>query len=127
MADFTRSGSRRRSMPSTPPSPLLGSRTPPSMRNAVDLPAPFGPRKPYSSPRRTSRSRWSTATSRPKRLVSPRVTTASRPSSGSQLGIGRHAGLQHAPGVADGDLHPEHEVRPLLLGLDVLRGELRRT
>src|SRR3989304_2463982 len=129
MALLTRSGSRRRSMPSTRPSPSLGSRIPQSMRSVVDLPAPLGPRKPYSSPRRTARSRWSTATTRPNRLVSPRGMTAWRSGSGAsglgpELGIGRQAGLQHALGVPDRDLHPEHEVHALLLGLDVLGGEL---
>src|SRR6202022_2857899 len=35
----------------------------------VVLPAPFGPRRPKISPRRTSKERWSTATTSPKRLV----------------------------------------------------------
>src|SRR5437773_463244 len=54
----------------------VGSRIPHSMRSVVDFPAPLGARKPYSSPRRTRRSRRSTATIRPKRFVSPWVTTA---------------------------------------------------
>src|SRR2546430_13731422 len=76
MAALTRSGSRRRSIPSTRPSPSVGSRIPHSMRSVVDFPAPLGPRNPYSSPRRTRRSRRSTATTLPKRRESPRVTTA---------------------------------------------------
>ena len=42
----------------------------------VDLPAPLGPRKPKTSPGRTSRSRRSTAVVVPKRLVRPSVRTA---------------------------------------------------
>src|ERR1700754_4078599 len=38
---------------------------------AVDLPAPLGPRKPCTSPRRTSRSSPSRARVRPKLLTSP--------------------------------------------------------
>src|SRR5512132_2168558 len=41
-----------------------------SRRSVVVLPAPFGPRKPNTSPSRTSRSSPSTATSVPKRFVS---------------------------------------------------------
>src|SRR4051794_11785138 len=38
----------------------------------VDLPAPFGPRRPTHVPSGTSRSRWSTAVMGPKRLTAPR-------------------------------------------------------
>src|SRR5918999_3884193 len=38
----------------------------------VDLPAPFGPSRPTQVPSGTSRSRWSTAVSEPKRLTTPR-------------------------------------------------------
>src|SRR5438876_4259571 len=41
-----------------------------SRRSVVVLPAPFGPRKPNTSPSRTSRSSPSTAASEPKRFVS---------------------------------------------------------
>ena len=40
--------------------PVIGE-TQPIMRMVVDLPAPFGPRKPKTSPRRTSKSMPSTA------------------------------------------------------------------
>ena len=42
--------------------PDVGRTRPSSIRNVVVLPAPFGPRKPYTSPRRTRSSRSSTAT-----------------------------------------------------------------
>src|SRR5439155_25449661 len=132
MADFTRSGSATRSIPSTWPPPSLGSRMPHSILSVVDLPAPFGPRKPYSSPVRTVRSRWSTATILPKRRISPRVTTAAgaaasmlRLRPGSEDRVGRHAGLEGALEVREADLDAEDEVHALLPRLHVLRRELR--
>src|SRR5690349_1641216 len=41
------------------------------MRIVVDLPAPFGPRKPVTTPGRTVNVRWSTAVLSPYRFVSP--------------------------------------------------------
>src|SRR3954453_18252565 len=51
--------------------PPVGATRPSSMRSVVDLPAPFGPRKPVTAPARTSKLRSSTATTSPKRLLSP--------------------------------------------------------
>ena len=53
-------------------------------RIAVDLPAPFGPRKPVTTPGRTSNDRSLTAWTSPNRLPSPRavitrITLAARP------------------------------------------------
>ena len=53
--------------------PPLTGETQPIIRIVELLPAPFGPRKPKASPRLTSRSMPSTATSSPKRLTSPRA------------------------------------------------------
>ena len=47
---------------------------PASMRIVVDLPAPFGPRKPTTSPRPTVKDTLSTAVKVPKRLVSPSIS-----------------------------------------------------
>src|SRR5690606_35291518 len=44
------------------------------MRMVVDLPAPFGPRKPSTSPRCRRKLTWSTAVIGPKRLVRPSMT-----------------------------------------------------
>ena len=44
---------------------------PASIRIVVDLPAPLGPRKPRTSPRRTENDTLSTAVKPPKRLVKP--------------------------------------------------------
>ena len=46
------------------------------IRIVVVLPAPFGPMKPYSAPRGTTRSRWSTALVAPNVLVTPLRRTA---------------------------------------------------
>ena len=44
------------------PSPLVGLSRPSIIRIVVDLPAPFGPRKPVTMPGLTGKVRWSTAT-----------------------------------------------------------------
>ncbi len=49
--------------------PPVGVARPSSMRRVVVFPAPFGPRKPTTRPDSTSKLKWSTATSSPKRLV----------------------------------------------------------
>src|SRR5688500_11065787 len=51
--------------------PSVGSRMPQSMRITVDLPEPFGPRKPKIDPRATEKLTSSTAVKLPNRLVSP--------------------------------------------------------
>jgi hypothetical protein len=56
--------------------PLVGGDTQPIIRIVEVLPAPFGPRKPNASPRWTSKSMPSTATSAPKLLTSPRACTS---------------------------------------------------
>src|SRR5208282_328234 len=71
----TASGSRLTSYPATNARPALGLSSPHNMRMVVDLPAPFGPRNPNTSPLRTVRLSWSTATKSPKRLVSFSITT----------------------------------------------------
>src|SRR5262249_24801354 len=50
--------------------------SPRSIFTEVLLPAPFGPKKPNTSPRGTSRVRFRTATLPPKTLRSPRVRMA---------------------------------------------------
>src|SRR5664279_3757155 len=66
----TASGFRLTSYPATIARPEVGLSSPHNIRMVVDLPAPLGPRKPNTSPLRTSRSIWSTATKLPKRLTS---------------------------------------------------------
>src|SRR5215204_4265084 len=61
--------------PRTVAPPPVGRTRPSSMRSVVVLPAPLGPRKPYTSPRRTVRRTPSTARRSPYRLVSPFVMT----------------------------------------------------
>src|SRR5580704_14423138 len=64
------------SKPPTVALPEVGSSNPHSIRMVVDLPAPFGPRNPNISPRRTSRFTRSTATKLPKRFTRSRISTA---------------------------------------------------
>ena len=54
--------------------PAVGIMKPASMRIVVDLPAPFGPRKPSTSPRATVNVTLSTAVKLPNRLVSPAIS-----------------------------------------------------
>src|SRR4051812_3962727 len=51
--------------------PSVGSSNPHNMRITVDLPDPFGPRKPKMEPLATLRLTSSTAVKCPKRLVNP--------------------------------------------------------
>src|SRR6185295_1225499 len=61
-------------MPSTVAVPASGRRKPVIIFIVVDLPAPLGPRKPRTSPLATLRLRSWTATTAPKRLVSPAIS-----------------------------------------------------
>ena len=58
-------GSAATSRPPMRTVPAVGRRIPAIMRSVVVLPAPFGPRKPNSSPLGTSRSSASTAVNDP--------------------------------------------------------------
>src|SRR5262249_41874276 len=60
--------------PSTRPDPDVGDTSPRSILMEVVFPAPFGPRKPKTSPRPTSRERSSTAVFWPNSFRSPRVS-----------------------------------------------------
>jgi hypothetical protein len=53
------------SNPHTEAMPLVAGRNVVRMRMVVDLPAPFGPRNPTSSPGATSKWMWSTARTGP--------------------------------------------------------------
>src|ERR1035437_6600700 len=71
--------------PNTSIWPFVGYSNPSSNLTVVDLPEPFGPSNPNTSPRRTSKSTLSTARAlgRPqkslKTLVSPRTETMTSP------------------------------------------------
>src|SRR5919112_4065613 len=78
------SGSEATSTPITSARPSVIVSSVVSMRTVVDLPAPFGPRKPKISPGWTWRSTPRTASTSPSRpvnrLTSPSASTAGRPS-----------------------------------------------
>src|SRR3954462_765551 len=65
------------SKPHTAALPALGARNPASIFMVVDLPAPFGPRKPRTSPRPTVNDTSSTAAMAPNRLVRLRIAIIS--------------------------------------------------
>src|SRR5215467_6427270 len=69
MRRFTSIGFVCTSRPHTDTSPEVGGMKPVIMRMVVDLPAPFGPRKPSTSPLPTSKETPSTARLGPKDLL----------------------------------------------------------
>ena len=80
--------SRTGSSPHTRARPAVGTSTPVSILIVVDLPAPFGPRKPTASPAAMVSVTPSTAVTRFRRattnvLVRPSVSTITTPSPGS--------------------------------------------
>src|SRR5215472_2017591 len=95
IASRTRSGSRATSKPATRPWPDVGRISVVSIRLSVVLPAPLGPSRPKSSPRRTSKLTRSTAVNSPKRLVSSRAWIAADDDSivEREGDLGRHARL----------------------------------
>src|SRR2546425_11660146 len=74
------------------PAPALGWSRPQSMRMTVDLPEPFGPRKPKIEPFATLKLTESTAVKWPKRLVSPMHSIMTGGELASE-GIGTVAGV----------------------------------
>src|SRR5436853_4611366 len=72
----TASAWRATSKPLTVAYPSVGRSSVQSIPMVVDLPAPFGPRKPNTSPVPTSNETPSTAVNVPKRLVSLSTTIA---------------------------------------------------
>src|SRR5687767_13587999 len=83
----------------------------------VDLPAPFGPRRPTHLPNGTSRSRPSTAVIGPKRLTSPRRLIADTIT--SQRALEHHAAARARRQRDVANLHPfgtrvgRYQLRPL--------------
>src|SRR4029453_15003510 len=75
-------------IPATVADPEVGAMRAPSVRTVVVLPAPFGPRKPKTSPKPISRETSSNATRSPKRLPRPWTESAGVsliPSDGANL------------------------------------------
>src|SRR5574342_314349 len=84
------------SCPATHPPPPVGNSSPVRMRMVVDLPDPFGPRKPKISPGATWNEMRSTATKLPKwRSRSSTRTAAWAPYSGSTAGLLRVGVSEH--------------------------------
>src|SRR5215468_3735779 len=96
-------GAARYSRPLTRIRPAEGSSRPAIIRIVVDLPAPFGPRKPVTTPGRTTKSSPSTASFSPYRLLRfstsimrvPVIGTAGNSGTPPTLGITRPA--RHRP------------------------------
>ena len=80
--------------------PALGSSSPVSILMVVDLPAPFGPRKPKNCPGATVNVTSSTAVSSPKRRVSPCVSIAAIGISGKNSKLLRLKQKQRAGALA---------------------------
>src|SRR5580693_8981113 len=93
--------SRVSGYPATVAEPEVGAISVPSVRTVVVFPAPFGPRKPKTSPWPISNERSANATRSPKHLPSP--LTASAAGSGGAAGFGgAPAGIGDVPaGIGD--------------------------
>ena len=83
----TGSASARYGLPSILALPAVGVTSPSSIRRVVVLPAPLGPRNPTTVPWSTSKLRSSTATTSPKRLVSPSMVMTAMVSSSAPVGL----------------------------------------
>jgi hypothetical protein len=90
-------------LPLTRTVPLVGRSRPAIIRIVVDLPAPFGPRNPVTTPGSTTKLSWSTAVLSPYRLVRPSISIMSRPFSSVVTDVGD--ATQRA---ARGHLSPDH-------------------
>src|SRR5258705_3454216 len=101
-------GAARWSRPLTRTCPVVGSSRPAIIRIVVDLPAPLGPRKPVTMPGWTTKSRPSTASLSPYRLLRvstsimdcpPSVTpvTPAQPTLGTSRRIGHRPTRQNPP------------------------------
>jgi len=75
-------------LPLTRTVPLVGRSSPAIIRMVVDLPAPFGPRNPVTTPGSTTKLSPSTAVLSPYRLVKPSISIIIDPSL-DVLGLGR--------------------------------------
>ena len=99
-------GSSRYGLPSIRADPAVGVTTPNSIRRVVVLPAPLGPRNPTTVPWSTSKLRSSTASTSPKRLVSPSMVIAAMASSSAPAGLLIEAdhleGAEHLDGTKRG-------------------------
>src|SRR5215831_6772631 len=94
-------GSFTTSKPFTRACPELGGTSVVSIWISVDLPAPFGPSKPNTSPCFTLKFILSTAQNEPKYLLRSSISTSSARSISSQLNrdVGRHADGEAAVAV----------------------------
>src|SRR5258707_14167019 len=105
--------------PQIPAVPAVGARKPVAIFIVVDLPAPFGPRKPRTSPRSTRKLIPSTAFSGPKCLVRFRISSMLSDSSearaarrGCAASDARRTEMGSAPGSPDGNGGPLVNPRP---------------
>src|SRR4051812_7432558 len=92
--------------PSTVACPAVGVISPSTIRSVVVLPAPFGPRNPTIRPSSTVNDRSSTASTSPKRFVSPATSIACAI---GELLSSRPGGSAHARRTSGGKLHGELE------------------
>src|ERR1700761_4418696 len=85
--------------------PALGARKPAAIFMVVDLPAPFGPRNPSTSPRSTVKLMPLTASTGPKLLARPSISmrwvTGLLPPVFLSPGYQKDSGLGHFAAIAD--------------------------
>src|SRR5215469_9183758 len=120
-------GSRQTSTPPMKAVPAVGRSRPTIILMVVDLPAPFGPRKPKNSPRRTTRLSPLTAVFLPKVLERPQAAIAAsgggngRPLCGSGKAAGAGCWLGY---IVEGPAGPEGGT---LIDRSLLSGASERT
>src|SRR5271156_1950075 len=111
IASRTRRAWRATSKPATQALPSLGGSSVVSIRTNVVLPAPLGPSRPKTSPRRTSKLTLSTAVNWPKRLLRPSTLMAKEVAPSFDIALERdfrgHAGLE----ITRGFQHPHFDVK----------------
>src|SRR6185437_14893283 len=100
MQRLAATGSVSMSWPQTDAVPELGARNPVIIFIVVDLPAPFGPRKPSTSPFGTLNDTASTARSGPKYLTRLSISSIRRSSHRGAARFARSGRLRHRDATA---------------------------
>src|SRR5260221_1726034 len=98
----------RTSIPATRALPSVGSRMPQSMRMTVDLPEPFGPRKPKIEPLATDSVTRFTAVKEPNLFVRFSQTIISLVMDIREKHIGRHARPPHVLVIRKPHFHADN-------------------
>src|SRR6476620_7238733 len=103
--------------------PSVGFKMPHSIRMTVDLPEPFGPRKPKIEPLATANETRSTAVNGPNRRVRFSHSIMGSALTESKNNVARHASAQGIVLIFEAYFDREHSLHALLHRLHVAWGE----